>query len=237
MISIRERAVSCLGITGPFSVRSGLFGYIWGPMKNRRLSVRNHLALIKDKAFNLSLILVAHEPDFSGEFTRAETLRLQTAVEIMRGIYAQVGIGIRKLYWQYIPSSDAGGYSVVDRSEATDLTEDWSGANDGIDVFFVTTITDADGWSKTRGPCDKDALCGRNGAVVELLSTAQSTGVVLAHEVGHYLGLSHGNDISNVMGTDTDGDGIGETNANSTGMTPSQGDTVETHCSIRTACG
>ncbi len=234
-ISIKNTAASCLEASGRISIRNDIFGYIWGPM-DRQLSVKSHLNLIKDTAFNLSLILVGHEPDFSGEFTVNDTVRMQAAVDVMRGLYAQVGLGVRKLYWQYIPSDDAGGYIEVDASEATELTEDWSGDNDGIDVFFVTTVTDAGGWSNTNGPCDKDEKGERTGAVMELKSTDQFTGVLLAHEVGHYLGLSHGNDKTNLMGSDVNNNGIGEIDSNSTGITPSQGDTMKAHCSIRPSC-
>ena len=235
MPSIRSTANSCLGVTsGTISVREDVFGYIWGPM-DRTLSVKNHLNLIKNTAFNLSVILVAHDPEFSGAFTSADTIRMQAAVDRMRGLYAQVGLGIRKIYWQYIPPDQANGYSVVDASEATQLTEDWSGDNDGIDMFIVTTITDAGGWSKTNGSCDKD-VSGRTGAVIEQKSDQDYWGILMAHEVGHYLGLSHANDKDNVMGDDSNGDGIGEIDSGSIELTQTQGDTMKSHCSIRASC-
>ena len=46
---------------------------------------------------------------------------------------------------------------ITDRPEAVDLTDDFSGPNDGIDVFYVQSILNAGGWSTTPGPCDKDA--------------------------------------------------------------------------------
>lgn len=234
MPSIRSTA-ECLGVTGSLSVREDVFGYVWGPM-DRTLSVKSHLNLVSDTAFNLSVILVAHDPGFTGQFTNAEAIRIQKAVDIMRELYAQVGLGVRKIYWQYIPTDQANGYSVVDASEATQLTEDWSGGNDGIDVFFVTSVSDAGGWSKVNGSCDKDLQDQRTGAVLELSSNETFAGVLLAHEVGHYLGLSHGDDITNIMGADTDQNGIGEINNNSTGITNTQGNTMKSHCSIRASC-
>ena len=235
MPSIRSTANSCLGVnSGTISVREDVFGYIWGPM-DRTLSVKNHLDLIKDDAFNLSAILVAHEPDFTGAFTSDDTIRMQTAIDLMRELYAQVGVGVRKIYWQYIPMDQANGYSVVNASEATQLTEDWSGANDGIDLFFVTTITDAGGWSKTNGSCDKD-VAGRTGAIVELSNNNSFWGILIAHEVGHYLGLSHAGDITNVMGDDSDGDGIGSIDTTSIELTNTQGNTMKNHCSMRPSC-
>jgi Metallo-peptidase family M12B Reprolysin-like len=235
MTSIRGTADSCLGVTSDtISVREDVFGYPWGPM-DRTLSVKNHLNLIKDDAFNLSAILVAHDADFAGAFTNADTIRMQLAIDLMRELYAQVGVGVRKIYWQYIPTDQANGYSVVDGSEATQLTEDWSGNNDGIDLFFVTTITDAGGWSKTNGSCDKD-VAGRTGAVVELSNNNAFWGILIAHEVGHYLGLSHANVITNVMGHDSDGNGIGSIGETSRDLTNTQGNTMKGHCSIRPSC-
>lgn len=235
-ISVRNTAQNCLGAGNTISIRRQVYGYIWGPMPGRTLTVRRHLELIKDTAFNLSVILVGHEPDFTGEFSQAETQRMQFAIDVMREIYSQVGLGVRRLFWSYIPSDEAGGYTSVNGAEATDLTEDYSADNNGIDVFFVSTVTDAGGWSKVNGSCDKDKKGERTGAVLEISGGDFITGVLLAHEVGHYLGLSHAGDITNVMGDDSDGDGIGSIDSTSLNLTNSQGNTMKSHCSIRSSC-
>jgi hypothetical protein len=234
-ISIRKTAASCLSVKGRLSVRRDVFGYIWGPM-DRRLSVKNHLQLIRSTSFNLCIFLVGHEPDFSGEFSLDNARRMQAAIDRMRELYAQVNLGVRRLYWRYIPTAEAGGYTVVNGSEATELTEAFSGPNDGIDVFFVTTVTDAGGWSKRNGSCDKNVKGERTGAVLELMSTDNFTGILLAHEVGHYLGLPHANDITNVMGDDADGNGIGSIDSRSVNLTTNQGNTMKSHCSIKPPC-
>lgn len=234
-ISVLATAASCLGVVPPFSVRANVFGYVWGPT-TRDLRLNSHLTLIKGKAINLSLILVAHEPDLSGEWNLAEALRIQEAVDRARELYAQVNLGVRKLYWSYIPVGDAGGYSVVDGGEATDLTNEWSGGNDGIDVFFVNSVTDADGWSNTDGPCDKDEDKERTGVVMELYNDANLAGILMAHEVGHYLKLQHASNITNVMGDDSDGDGVGSINSTSTNLTAAQGNTMKGSCFVRPNC-
>lgn len=251
-LSVRSIAASCLDRDPPLSVRNDVFGYIWGPL-NRTLSLRSHLERISGTSVNLSIFLVGHEPGFAGWFTQDEARQTQHAVDVTRELYAQVGLGVRRLYWRYIPTAEAAGYWAVDAAEATDLTEDFSGPNDGIDVFYVNLVTDAGGWSNSGGgnggPCDKGTKGERTGAVIEIkrlggppsfLNTEedvnQFAGILLAHEVGHYLGLPHANDITNVMGHDDDNNGIGSINLTSVNLTTSQGDTMKSHCSIRPPC-
>jgi hypothetical protein len=242
-LSVKSIAASCLDRTAPLSVRRHVFGYIHGPI-DRTLSLRSHLELIRGTAFNLSIFLVGHDPGYSGWFTQDEARQVQHAIDVMRELYAQVGLGVRMLYWRYIPTDqacvfvpeDSYCFWDVDRSEATLLTEKFSGPNDGIDVFFVKLVTDAGGWSKTDGSCDKDLQDERTGAVLELKNSDWFTGVLLAHEVGHYLGLPHSGDITNVMGDDSDGDGIGSINSGSINLTSSQGDTMKSHCSVQPPC-
>lgn len=229
VLSVRGIASSCLGVNGDISIRNDVYGYIWGPMA-RDLRLKRHLELISGQALNLSLILVAHENDFSGEFTRDECRLIQEAVDRMRGLYAQVNLGVRRLYWLRIPVADANGYITVDGSQATDLTNDWSGDNDGIDVFWVSNITDAGGWSNRDGPCDKDEDKERTGVVIQITNS----GRLLGHEVGHYLRLSHGSDPDNLMGVDANDNGVAETIG--TELTNSQGNTMKRSCFVKFPC-
>lgn len=126
-----------------------------------------------------------------------------------------------------------GGYAdITDRAEAGNLTDDWSGPPGGIDVFLVQSIGDADGWSNVDGPCDKSSSDELTGVVMEVTGSRRFTGVLLAHEVGHYLGLGTGTASTNVMGVDSNGDGIDELNNNSSGLTNSQRATMSVHCSV-----
>jgi hypothetical protein len=254
-LSVRQIAQDCLGRTGDLSVNSDVYGYIFrdtdgsvfgalgggdtfpGSGQPTTRSLRRHLETISGDATDLVLILVGHENDFSGSVSVDDVTKVQYCVQVTRDLYAQVDVGVRRLNWQRIPSADAGGYvNIADGSEAEDLTDDWNGPNGGIDVFWVQSIGDAGGWSNVQGPCDKDSKDGRTGAVLELSGSRRFTGVLLGHEVGHYLGLSHTNSTANMMGDDSDGDGIGSINSNSTAVSTAEGNTMRGHCSVHGPC-
>ncbi|MBV1931195.1 MAG: hypothetical protein KUG71_05710 [Porticoccaceae bacterium] len=240
-LSLKSIASSCLGASPSFSVKRDVYGYIWGPI-DRRLSLRSHLQLIKDDAFNLCIFLVGHEPGFAGWWSQSEAQSMQLAIDVMRNVYAQTGVGVRRLFWRYIDTNEAAGFWSVDAGEATDLTEAFTGPNNGIDVFFVKNVSDAGGWSNSSGPCDKDEKGERTGAVLELRSddctvgTNLCTGILLAHEVGHYLTLKHESVITNVMGEDADGNGIGSIDNTSLNLDNDQSAKMKKSCFIRPSC-
>ena len=183
------------------------------------------------------IILVSHENDFSGVVTRDQVTKAQYAIQIARDIYAQRNLGIRTIRWQRIPVADAGGYAnIADRGEAEDLTDDWSSSGAASTCSWSRSIGDAGGWSNVDGPCSKESKFDLSGVVLELSLGRRFTGVLLAHEVGHYLGLEHANSVTNLMGVDSDDDGIGEINNNSTQLTSSQGTKMRSHCSVRGPC-
>jgi len=235
MVSVRQVCQNCLSETGTLSLRRDLFGYIWGPI-DRPLRVLQHIQRIRGNSINICCFLVGHEPGFGGSFTEAQAIHAQRSIDLMREIYAQVPLGVRKIFWRYIEQADAAPYLSVDASGATDLTDAYSGPNDGIDVFWVQAITDAGGWSNSDGPCDKDGK-GRTGAVLRVSTgTGDFTGVLLAHEVGHYLTLEHANSMTNLMGADTNNDGIGEIDSNSRNITSSQASDMLDSCWVRSPC-
>ena len=235
MVSIRDTCEDCLGETGTLRLNRDLFGYIYGKI-DRDLKVREHIERIRGESINICIFLVGHEPGFAGTFTAAQSIRVQHAIDVTREIYSQVDLGVRRIYWRYIGEDKAAPYITVNSSGATDLTDAFSGPNDGIDVFFVQTVSDAGGWSNSSGPCDKDGK-GRTGAVLEVTGSSDDfKGILLAHEVGHYLTLKHANTITNVMGVDSDNDGIGELSGASLNLTSSQGTKMAASCWARSPC-
>ncbi|HEX2296759.1 MAG TPA: hypothetical protein VHN37_15810 [Actinomycetota bacterium] len=254
-LRLREIAEDCLGVSGEISVNTDVYGYryrdtdgsLFGTLQGddtlpfsgqpTARSLKRHLETISGWATNLVVILVGHEPDFSGAVSRDDVTKIQYAIQVMRDLYEQVDFGIRRLNWQRIPAADAGNYvNITDGDEAEDLTDDWSGPGGGIDVFFVQTVGRGEGWSNTWGPCDKDSKDGRTGAVVSLAGRRRFTGILTAHEVGHYLGLGHTNSEANLMGDDSDGNGIGSIDNNSTALSELEGVTMRGHCSSKGPC-
>jgi hypothetical protein len=186
-LSVREIARRCLGVTGLVSINRDVYGYIFtdtdgslfGTLQATDIlpgsggattrSLRRHLQTISGPATDLVPIFVGHVNDFSGTFSRDDATKVQYAIQIARDLYAQQNFGIRRINWQHIPQANVGGYAdITDRAEAGNLTDDWSGPAGGIDVFFVQSIGDADGWSNVDGPCDKNSSDDLTGVVLEV---------------------------------------------------------------------
>ena len=141
-VSVRDYMSECMSVNGSFSIARDLFGYIHHDDTQTYptpfLAIKAQIELGKRESVNISVALVGHETDFSGVVTRAQVRKIQFALQVMRNIYSQQNFGVRKIYWGYIPMAEVGGYANIrDSSEANDLTDDWNGDNDGIDVFFT----------------------------------------------------------------------------------------------------
>lgn len=249
--SLRDVARRRLGLAGAFSVTSDLCGYpfrdtdgsVFGTLNAADVlpgsgqpvtrSLTRHLQTIDGKAFGMVLILVDHEDDFSASVTPDQVTKMQYAVQVTRDIYGQQGVGVRRLVWQRIPRAAVASFADLDnRAEAKSMTDRWNGPDGGVDVFLVQAIGDADGWSNTSGPCDKNDTKDLSGSVLELAKDRRFTGILLGHEVGHYLGLGHTTSIANLMGDDFDGDGIGSIDDNSTALSSAEADAMRSHCSM-----
>lgn len=169
-------------------------------------------------AISLNIIRVGSE-----QFTAADETTISNAINFLRNTYATIGLSLRRVEHYFIPNARANGRDVIDNDgEAETLTDEWTVPNNAIDVFFVKLyVSSTAGLSPVGGPCDKNAK-GMDGTVVELIGSL--TGLVLAHEVGHYLGLSHvTGDSTNLMFP---------TGPNGGTLTAAQGNIMRSHCFV-----
>jgi len=169
-------------------------------------------------SIGLNIIRVGSE-----NFTAANETEISNAINTFRNIYATVGVTLTRVENWIIPLARAGGRDVIDNDgEAESLTKEWTVPNHSVDVFVVKLyVGSVAGLSPVNGPCDKNAK-GMNGSVVELITGL--TGNILAHEVGHYLGLPHVTGNSNNL--------MFPSVPNGGQLTASQGATVRAHCFI-----
>ncbi len=219
MASLRGMA-QCIGITGNFSVLHDFFGYTAAPQD---LSVLTQIRRLQGRHVHMNLIRVGIE-----SFTAADELEIDGAVQFTRDTYATVNLGVGRVTRWFITTAQANGRdNIGSDGEAEDLTDEWTVDNHALDVFFVLTYAGTTiGLSRVDGPCDKDAK-GMDGSVVAMEGTGNTTGFVLAHEVGHYLGLSHTSNSNRLMfGTVPNG---GQ-------LSSSEGSDMRDHCFAESPC-
>lgn len=169
---------------------------------------------------NINVIFVGVEL-----FTTADQIEVSNAIQRTRSIYATVGLTVDQvLFWQIPLASARGRENIDDDGEAEALTDEWTVANHALDVFFVRTYAGTTiGLSRVDGPCDKNAK-GMDGSVIAIDETSFITELATAHEIGHYLGLSHDGTVGNLMFPNTGGIG--------TFLRSDQGDNMRDHCFV-----
>jgi hypothetical protein len=245
MASLRQIA-ACLGLPPAFSLLHDFFGHLVRPTSfNPSLSVLAQVRLVKGKHLHLNLIRVNSTP--SG-FSADKEAEIADSLCEMRELYAQVNLGVGRVNHWIIPEEEAGEFTRIDSDcEAEDLTSGWSVLNDAHDVFLVSNGWSSEtpghetaGVSSEDGECDKDAK-GFSGSVVSLAGVFVVTGRLLAHEVGHYLGLEHidGLDMDDVLeGNFTPGQQANVMFPSNFGnqLNAEQAATMKQHCLVRAGC-
>ncbi len=158
--------------------------------------------------FGVNITKVAFE-DFPG----LEIGDLINATAVTRSIYER-----RDLTFDAdrrgIEQSRAGGFeSITSDDEARDLWEQWSGpdTNNNIDAFVVNQLLIDGKYDGLDGDIPgPTSHSGRSSGTVQNKSGfvdgtgnrrlhAEYLGMLIGHELGHYLGLSHTNDAGNLM--------------------------------------
>lgn len=258
MISLKEM-LTCVGVPqANVSVLRDFFGFSRGrvptdpdPNTTARVSMLDAVRGVRGSHVHLNVIRVGF--DAIPAATRPQAVdRLDYAVYKTRNIFRQRGLGVGRVEHYVITAAEADGADDLgSQSEAQDLWRDWSVQNNGLDVFVVRTISASFvGLSPVGGSCSKGSLNdGLIGGQID--RNADGVARTFAHEIGHFLGLSHNHGSgtgctgcpssnagkSNLMAqtrctTCSGGAGVRD----STLLTSSQGTTMRGHCSVQGGC-
>jgi Metallo-peptidase family M12B Reprolysin-like len=237
----------CIGISGPFSVLGDFYGFRQRRLPTDPTGVRVEVSLaeqinsLRGRHFNLNVIKVG-----SDQFTSADHNEIDYSIFKVRNIDRQVGLGVGRILHWIVTTADANGLdSPTTEGDLEDLTGDWTVSNDGIDLFIPHNMAVPSnsgqilGKSAIDGPCDKNAK-GMTGAVCGLWGSEQ-TARTFAHELGHYLGLSHNHGAACPTTTAAQNNLMAQSRCalstrNSTLLTSSQGTNMKDHCSTKAGC-
>lgn len=170
--------------------------------------------------------------NFVGNFSATTRSQLQSVVDNeASAIYEQQNFYISESARFLLPSDhgDFGRYRDIEMDdnkdsdctsgsdEADDLRDDWSSPNDSwLDVWCVETLSgppcaaSVGGFSPVDGPTGKGG--SSSGVIIKMSSADLSTtggrnlmGIIVAHEVAHFLGLDHVGTAANFMAASTGG--------------------------------
>jgi hypothetical protein len=219
MRSLRKY-LACIGFEQG-SVLHDFFGLGKAP-GTQTLSIQQQMERLRRSAVvHLNFVRVGYDTLGPSQREVAER-KIDLAAHRIRQIFDQVSLGIGRILNFELSSADAPGYQDIgDDGEAEDLADRFSVDNDALDFAWVLTYAgDRVGSSpKPPGSCDKDDKGA--GIVCSIEASFELTATAAAHEVGHYLGLDHSDDSTNLM-----------SHSGERGLTASQGECVRSHCLV-----
>jgi hypothetical protein len=242
MVASLRVVAAGIGISGPFSVLRDLYGFRRGRLPpdptgvRTEVSLTEQIQLLRGRHFDLNVIKVG-----SDQFTDADHIEIDYSIVKLRNVYRPVSLGVARIQHFSISTADADGLdSPTTTGDLEDLTENWTVRNDGIDLFIPHNMAIPSnggmilGRSAIDGPCDKDAK-GMTGAVSGLWGSEQTARTV-AHELGHYLGLSHNHGDNCPTTTAAQNNLMAQSRCalstrNSVLLTAAQGTNMRDHCS------
>ena len=166
--------------------------------------------------------------------------KVDYGVHRTRQIYATRQLGLGRVQYFWVTAADSNGRDDLgSESEADSLSDEWSVSNDGVDMFIVRTISDSDfvGISPVPGDCGKG---GKDDGLVggEVNRDAEGFSRTMAHELGHFLDLSHNHGDSCPTDTTARENLMAQTRCavstrSSVLLTTSQGSTMRGRCQVR----
>lgn len=239
MPSLRALA-GCVGLTGDFSVLGHFFGFRRravppDPTGTRSVvSLKSQFDRLGGDHHDVNVVRVG-----SDQFNEADLIEIDYSIYKLRNIWNQVGLGVGRVRHYGISTADSDGLDTpTTRGQLEEITDRWYVANAGIDMFVphnmsVTTSNGSIlGRSAVGGPCEDKDDKGMNGSVTGLWGSEQ-TARTFAHELGHYLDLSHRNSQPDNLMCQS---GSANSTRNSTDLTSGQGNTMDDHCLVRGGC-
>ncbi len=239
--------LNCIGVntSGTVSILGHMFGFIRRRVPDdpcsttaARVSMLGQIRSLQGRHFHINVIRVGID-----NFTSDEIDKIEYAIYKARNIFNTQNLGVGRVNHYNVTSAQANGKDDIGSDdEAEDLTHDWTVDNNGIDVFMVDNISAGFvGISPVNGPCDKDDK-DMNGVIGgEVNRSRAGVARTFAHEIGHYLGLSH-NHGTNCPASATARDNLmaqtrcANSTCNSVVLTGSQGSTIRGHCFVRSGC-
>jgi hypothetical protein len=247
-----KAALNCIGTGGGTrSVLGDLFGFFLRRVPTdpdtsvtARVSLTAHLQGLSGRHLHINVIGVGLD-SLSAADQQTALEKIDYGIYRTRNIYQTVNLGIGRVqHWEITTAASGGRDDLGSEDEADDLTDEWTVQNNGIDVFVVRTISDADfvGTSPVPGDCDKD---DKDDGLIggEVNRDHEPFSRTFAHEIGHFLNLSHNHGADPACPTTTPGQNnlMAQTRCalstrDSVLLTSGQGSTVRGRCQVRAGC-